>query len=213
VLPSGHVIEVDRSGLVGGYLGQTALKTKECIENARGGILFIDEAYSLFSDTSHGDMYGREAVNTILKYMEDYRDEIVIIFSGYQEPMDKLMNSSPGLLSRFSKTLLFQNFSDRELSEICKDICKNDGYEISDAAHQKLISQLLERRKQDPDFANARTARNFIEQSFKNHAKRVVKLNPRELMNRTVLDTIEVEDVSELPPLMSNQTKRVGFKF
>ena len=212
VLPSGHVIEVDRSGLVGGYLGQTALKTKECIEDARGGILFVDEAYSLFSDSISGDMYGREAVNTILKYMEDYRDEVVIIFAGYQEPMEKLMNSSPGLLSRFGKTLLFQNFTDEELSDICRDICKNDGYEITDAAHQKLISQLLERRKEDSDFANARTARNLIEQAFKNHAKRVALLNPRELMNRAVLDTIEDADIQELPPLSSINSRRIGFE-
>ncbi|MDX1956963.1 MAG: AAA family ATPase [Leptospiraceae bacterium] len=212
VLPSGHLIEVDRSGLVGGYLGQTALKTKECIEDARGGILFIDEAYSLFSDTNDGDMYGREAVNTILKYMEDFRDEMVIIFSGYQEPMEKLMNSSPGLASRFSKSLLFQNFSDEELSGICIDICKNDGYEITDAAHEKLLSELLERKKNDPDFANARTARNLIEQVFKNHAKRIVNLSPRELLNRSVLDTIELEDIISLPQIVYNQKKVVGFK-
>lgn len=212
VLPSGHVIEVDRSGLVGGYLGQTALKTKECIEDARGGILFVDEAYSLFSEYNDGDMYGREAVNTLLKYMEDYRDEVVVIFAGYQEPMDKLMNSSPGLLSRFGKTLFFNNFTEEELRDICKDICKNDGYEITDAAHRKLISQLLERKEKDPDFANARTARNLIEQAFKNHAKRIVLLNPRELMNRAVLNTIEEEDILPLPPLNSFQSKRIGFE-
>ncbi|HMY65612.1 MAG TPA: AAA family ATPase [Leptospiraceae bacterium] len=211
VLPSGHLIEVDRSGLVGGYLGQTALKTKECIEDARGGILFIDEAYSLFSESHSGDMYGREAVNTILKYMEDYRDEVVIIFAGYQEPMNKLMNSSPGLLSRFSKTLLFNNFSDEELSDICKDICANDGYDITESAHKKLVSQLLERRKTDPDFANARTARNLIEQAFKNHAQRIIQLNPRDLMNRAVLNTIEEADIHGLPPLSSLNMRKIGF--
>ena len=212
VLPSGHVIEVDRSGLVGGYLGQTALKTKECIENARGGILFIDEAYALFDDSHSGDMYGREAVNTLLKYMEDYRDEVVIIFAGYQDPMEKLMNSNPGLLSRFSKNLLFQNFTDEELSHICRDICKNDNYEISEAAHKKLISHLLERKEKDSDFANARTARNLLEQAFKNHATRIARLNPNDLINRTVLDTIEEVDIQELPPLSNTIVKRVGFE-
>ena len=212
VLPSGHVIEVDRSGLVGGYLGQTALKTKECIENARGGILFVDEAYALFDDSHSGDMYGREAVNTLLKYMEDYRDEVVIIFAGYQEPMEKLMNSNPGLLSRFSKNLLFQNFTDEELSHICLDICKNDNYEISEAAHRKLISHLLERKEKDSEFANARTARNLLEQAFKNHATRVARLNPNDLINRAVLDTIEEEDIQELPPLSNTIVKRVGFE-
>lgn len=212
VLPSGHLIEVDRSGLVGGYLGQTAIKTRECIEDARGGILFIDEAYSLFSDSSSGDMYGSEAVSTILKYMEDYRDEVVVILAGYQEPMEKLINSNPGLISRFSKTLLFNNFSDNELSEICKDICKNDGYEISDSAHQKLVSQLLECKKQDTDFANARTARNLLEQAFKNHAKRVSLLSPRDLMSRAVLNTIEEVDIHALSTFSSAKIKRVGFE-
>ncbi len=212
VLPSGHVIEVDRSGLVGGYLGQTALKTKECIENARGGILFIDEAYALFNESNSGDMYGREAVNTLLKYMEDYRDEVVIIFAGYQEPMEKMMNSNPGLLSRFSKNLLFQNFTDEELSHICRDICKNDNYEISEAAHKKLVSHLLERKEKDSDFANARTARNLLEQAFKNHATRVARLSAEELINRAILDTIEEVDIQELPPLQSNQARRVGFE-
>ncbi len=212
VLPSGHVVEVDRSGLVGGYLGQTALKTKECIENARGGILFVDEAYALFNDSHSGDMYGREAVNTILKYMEDYRDEVVVIFAGYQEPMNKLMNSSPGLLSRFGRTLMFNNFTDEELSFICKDICKNDGYEITEAAHRKLVSQLLERRKQDPDFANARTARNLIEQAFKNQAKRLVQLDPHDLINPRVLDTIEEADIQDLLPLSSVNIRTIGFE-
>ncbi|MBK8394030.1 MAG: AAA family ATPase [Leptospiraceae bacterium] len=212
VLPNGHVIEVDRSGLVGGYLGQTALKTKECIESARGGILFIDEAYSLFSESHSGDMYGREAVNTLLKYMEDYRDELVIIFAGYQEPMEKLMNSNPGLLSRFSKNLLFQNFTNEELSDICRDICKNDGYEITDSAHKKLVSHLMERKEKDTDFANARTARNLLEQAFKNHATRLAKLTPEELINRVVLDTIEETDIQELPPLSNGQTRRIGFE-
>lgn len=211
VLPSGHVIEVDRSGLIGGYLGQTALKTKECIESARGGILFVDEAYSLFDESHSGDMYGREAVNTILKYMEDYRDEVVVIFAGYKEQMDKLMNSSPGLLSRFSKTLLFKNFTDDELSDICRDICKNDGYEIAESAHRIIIAQLMELKQKDPDFANARTARNLLEQAFKNQASRIVNLDPRELMNRRVLDTIEDVDIHELPPFGSDKARKVGF--
>jgi DNA polymerase III delta prime subunit len=193
-------------------LGQTALKTKECIENARGGILFVDEAYALFDESHSGDMYGREAVNTLLKYMEDYRDEVVIIFAGYQEPMEKLMNSNPGLLSRFSKNLLFENFTDEELSHICRDICKNDNYEISETAHKKLISLLLERKEKDSEFANARTARNLLEQAFKNHATRVARLNPNELINRAVLDTIEAEDIQELPTLSNAIVKRIGFE-
>ena len=122
------------------------------------------------------------------------------------------MNSSPGLLSRFSKTLLFNNFTDEELSDIIRDICKNDGYEITEAAHRKLVSQLMERKEKDSDFANARTARSILEQAFKNHAKRIIQLNPRELMNRAVLDTIETEDIHELPPLTSTQTRRIGFE-
>ncbi|HMV44812.1 MAG TPA: AAA family ATPase, partial [Leptospiraceae bacterium] len=213
VLPSGHLVEVDRSGLIGGYLGQTAIKTKDCIEDARGGILFVDEAYSLFTEASSEDMYAREAVNTLLKYMEDYRDELVVIFAGYQEPMDKLMASSPGLLGRFSKTLVFPNFTDEELSGICYDICKNDGYELSEAAHNKLISQLLERKEKDSEFANARTVRNILEQAFKNQAQRIISLSPRDLMNRKTLDTIEESDIGNFTLSNFNQVKRVGFSF
>ena len=144
--------------------------------------------------------------------MEDYRDELVIIFAGYQEPMEKLMNSNPGLLSRFSKNLLFQNFTNEELSDICRDICKNDGYEITDSAHKKLVSHLMERKEKDTDFANARTARNLLEQAFKNHATRLAKLTPEELINRVVLDTIEETDIQELPPLSNGQTRRIGFE-
>ncbi|HNO25316.1 MAG TPA: hypothetical protein PKK94_20220, partial [Leptospiraceae bacterium] len=115
------------------------------------------------------------------------------------------------LLSRFSKTLLFNNFSDEELSDICKDICANDGYDITESAHKKLVSQLLERRKTDPDFANARTARNLIEQAFKNHAQRIIQLNPRDLMNRAVLNTIEEADIHGLPPLSSLNMRKIGF--
>ncbi len=211
VLPGGHVVEVDRSGLIGGYLGQTAIKTKECIEDARGGILFIDEAYSLFNNSGSGDMYGHESVDTILKYMEDYRDELVVIMAGYQEPMEQLMNSSPGLRSRFSTTLVFNDFTDDELSDICRDICKNDGYRLSDDAHKKLITQLLDRRSKDASFANARTARNLIEQAFKNQAKRIAQLNPRDLMNRNVLDTIEEQDIQEPLALSSARIRRIGF--
>ena len=122
------------------------------------------------------------------------------------------MNSSPGLLSRFSKTLLFNNFTDEELSDIIRDICKNDGYEITEAAHRKLVSQLMERKEKDSDFANARTARSILEQAFKNHAKRIIQLNPRELMNRVVLNTIEEVDIQDLPSSNNSKIRSVGFE-
>ena len=121
LLSKGHLIETDRSGLVGGYVGQTAIKTRDVVDQAMGGILFIDEAYSLAS-TSEND-YGKEAINTILKSMEDNRDDLIVIVAGYPELMDRFLHSNPGLESRFNKFIYFDDYNAEELYDIFKLMC------------------------------------------------------------------------------------------
>jgi AAA+ superfamily predicted ATPase len=130
VLSQGHLIEVDRSGLVAGYVGQTAIKTTEVIQRALGGILFIDEAYSLTENGSEND-YGKEAIDTLLKAMEDNRDDLIVIVAGYPEPMGKFLKSNPGLESRFNTFIHFDDYTSNELYSIFVGLCKKYNYKIS----------------------------------------------------------------------------------
>ena len=135
-LPEGHLVETDRSGLVGGYLGQTALKTAEIIKKALGGVLFVDEAYALAREGKgyEGDSYGTEAIDTLLKAMEDNRDQLIVIVAGYREPMQKFLESNPGLRSRFTRYIDFPDYSAGELMDIFERMVVKDGYQLSDAA-------------------------------------------------------------------------------
>lgn len=125
VLSKGHLVEVDRSGLVGGYVGQTAIKTKEAIEKAMGGILFIDEAYTLTHGKGEND-FGQEAVDTILKAMEDYRDDFIVIVAGYTDLMKEFINSNPGLKSRFNQYINFKDYKSNELRDIFYSLCQKN---------------------------------------------------------------------------------------
>lgn len=194
VLSGGQMIEVDRSSLVAGYVGQTALKTSEIIQKALGGILFIDEAYSL---TNKGENdFGDEAIETILKAMEDNRDNLVVIVAGYQDLMNDFINSNPGLKSRFNKYLNFEDYDAIQLYHIFITFCKKDGYDISDSAIEVLknyFSNLYEHR--DQNFANARDVRNSFEKILSIQANRLSQLT-----NPLVKDlkTIQLEDVNSL---------------
>lgn len=178
IIKKGEITEVDRSGLVGGYLGQTALKTKEVINKALGGVLFIDEAYSLTFDDR--DMYGKEAVDTLLKAMEDNRDNLIVIVAGYPELMKKFINSNPGLESRFNKYIHFEDYSPRELLEIFLGICQKNSYRITKEAKEKAFAEIQKiHAARDANFANARTVRNLFEKTIVNQASRLYSLpNP-----------------------------------
>ena len=154
VLKKGQLIEVDRSDLVAGYVGQTALKTQEKIKEAMGGILFIDEAYTLAKE---GNDFGQEAIDTILKSMEDNRDEFIVIVAGYDEPMQKFINSNPGLKSRFNKYFHFPDYSSDELIDIFKMMIRQYDYTITDDAMEAVITKIEEMEsKKGNNFANAR---------------------------------------------------------
>jgi AAA+ superfamily predicted ATPase len=174
-LSKGHFIEVDRSNLVGGYLGQTAIKTKRVLENALGGILFIDEAYSL-SPEGGNDPFGGEAIETIIKYMEDNRDDLIIIVAGYPDEMRQFLDSNPGMKSRFSRQLSFPDYSTDELSSIFLKFMQDSEYKPVDdlVDHLRAVFSEMIYRK-DKRFGNARSARTLFENSIINHSKRISK--------------------------------------
>jgi len=177
VLPKGHLIETDRSGLVAEYVGQTAVKTQAVIQRAMGGILFIDEAYSL-TPQKRGNDFGQEAVDTLLKAMEDYRDNFIVVVAGYPDLMKNFLKSNPGLQSRFNTFINFENYAPTELLNIFLLFCKQNDYVISrDAANALLkIFESIHARADD-SFANGRTVRNIFEKTIQNQANRLAKNN------------------------------------
>ena len=161
ILSKGQLVEVDRSGLVAGYVGQTALKTQKVIEKAMGGVLFIDEAYAL-NGKSEND-FGQEAIDTILKAMEDHRDDLVVIVAGYTELMDKFIHSNPGLESRFNRFLLFEDYSPDEMLAIFRMQCKKGCYQLAEGT-EELVRDYINEENGDPEtFGNARGVRNCFE--------------------------------------------------
>ena len=176
VLSKGQLVEVDRSGLVAGYVGQTALKTKEVINSALGGVLFIDEAYALSAGGEND--FGREAIETILKAMEDHRDELVVIVAGYDEPMEKFLSSNPGLESRFNKYFHFPDYNGEQLLAIFKSQCKKNSYILSDDAEKaamEMFTALYENR--DDNFGNGRDVRNCFEDMIVRQSNRVAMMD------------------------------------
>lgn len=193
VLSKGHLVEVDRSGLVGGFVGQTAIKVQEVIESALGGVLFIDEAYALTRSSSDND-YGYEAVDILVKAMEDHRDDLVVVVAGYTEPMSDFIQSNPGLKSRFNKFIIFNDYSPKELVHVFNKFCKKAGYRASVDALRYVEEYFEKRCGENPkDFGNAREARNLFEQAMMRQANRIVLIsNP----GVQALTLIKREDVS-----------------
>lgn len=191
VLPQGQLVEVDRSGLVAGYIGQTALKTQEVIQKAMGGVLFVDEAYALAQGDSGND-FGQEAIDTILKAMEDHRDELVVIVAGYQGPMSRFLASNPGLESRFNKYFYFDDYTGPQLDSIFESFCKKNGYEPDErlkAYTPGYFQALYDAR--DFNFGNAREVRNLFEHLVAIQSNRVAGL---EAPSREDLMTVTMED-------------------
>jgi SpoVK/Ycf46/Vps4 family AAA+-type ATPase len=198
-LPGGQLVETDRSGLVAGYLGQTAIKTSDVVKKALGGVLFIDEAYALAGSehsTSDTDSYGEEAIDTLLKAMEDNRDRLVVIVAGYTAPMQHFLVSNPGLQSRFTRFIDFPDYSPNELLKIFSDLTSRQGYRLADDALQRasdLLEQAYQRRGER--FGNARLVRTMFERA-------TVRLSDRLAQDaditREELTTLHAEDI-ELP--------------
>lgn len=208
ILSKGHLVEVDRGELVAGYVGQTAIKTKEKLDEAKGGVLFIDEAYSLAS-TSNND-FGSEAVETILKAMEDNREDLVIIVAGYPKLMKNFINSNPGLKSRFNKYIAFPDYTCEELKQIFLSFCSKNDYIINKDA-EKLVDEYLIQlyNNKTENFANARDVRNYFEKIIINQANRLVNTNN---INSDDMKIITKSDVSTIKFKVPNSNKNIGFK-
>jgi SpoVK/Ycf46/Vps4 family AAA+-type ATPase len=175
ILRRGHLLETDRAGLVAGFVGQTAIKTTEVIQSAINGVLFIDEAYTLTE--RGGNDFGQEAVDTLLKLMEDNRDRLVVIVAGYTEKIAAFLDSNPGLRSRFSKTVHFPDYTVEELGEIMSDIAGNNRIEFTAEAYDAVRRIILERVAENSSgFGNARGVRNMFEALLGAQANRIVRL-------------------------------------
>ncbi len=173
ILSKGQLVEVDRGGLVAGYVGQTALKTQKVIEKAMGGVLFIDEAYAL-NGKSEND-FGQEAIDTILKAMEDHRDDLVVIVAGYTELMDRFIHSNPGLESRFNRFLMFEDYTPEQMVAIFKMQCKKGCYVLAQGT-EELVRDFIAEESADDSFGNARGVRNLFEHILVAQNNRLAKM-------------------------------------
>lgn len=194
VLSKGQLVEVDRSGLVAGFVGQTAIKTSDVVNSALGGILFIDEAYSLAPDIGSGNDFGREAIETLLKLMEDNRSDLIVIVAGYSEPMERFITSNPGLESRFNRYFLFEDYNSGELYAIFDSMCKKSEYMLTDDAREFAVGHFREiYDSREENFGNARHVRNFFENIVAVHSDRVSALegHTREDLTTVILDDLE----------------------
>lgn len=176
ILSKGHFIEVSRTDLIAGYQGQTALKVKKVVEQAKGGILFIDEAYSI-TENEHSDSYGRECLTELTKALEDYRNDLVVIVAGYTEPMQKFFDSNPGLKSRFNTFIEFDDYDIEELLQIFYQMCNSNDYIVNQEAKEK-IKLLIEENivNRESNFSNGRFVRNIYEDIILRQAQRVIKI-------------------------------------
>ncbi len=201
VLSKGQLVEVDRSGLVAGFVGQTALKTQEVIEKAKGGVLFIDEAYALTNQESPND-FGKEAIEVLLKGMEDHRKDLIVIVAGYTELMGDFIHSNPGLESRFNKYFYFEDYDGPQLAEIFRSMCRKNGYaldEATDKAAAEAFRIMYEQR--DENFGNARDVRNIFESAVSRQANRLAAMEhpDKDALMALTIDDLDLKDDEEQP--------------
>jgi probable Rubsico expression protein CbbX len=187
----GHLVAVTRDDLVGQYIGHTAPKTREVLKKAMGGVLFIDEAYYLYRPENERD-YGQESIEILLQVMENQRDDLVVILAGYKDRMDTFFRSNPGLSSRIAHHIDFPDYSAQELLSISDLMLTQMQYRVSPSAREAL-SEYIERRMQQPHFANARSIRNALDRARLRQANRLFALS--ESVDREQLMTIEADDI------------------
>lgn len=207
ILERGHMVETDRQGLVAGFVGQTAIKTAERVDEALGGVLFIDEAYALSNFNGLQGDFGNEAIQTLLKRMEDQRGEFFVFVAGYPDNMDTFLKANPGLSSRFDKTLRFDDYSSVQLHKIALKMIRDEGYKIHGKADQLLQDFLHELHLvRDKYFGNARTVRKIVFELIKNQNLRVKTIDP-DLRKKSDLQGINTEDVRLVQQHYADDTK------
>jgi type VII secretion ATPase EccA len=192
------LIETNRAGLVAGYVGQTAIKTQEVINSALGGVLFIDEAYSLANDSKNG--FGQEAIDTLLSAMENSRNELVVIVAGYEEQMKRFINSNPGLASRFNRYLRFDDYTPNELMSIFSLLCEENDYALHADAEKRIeryIGELYQQRTEE-GFGNGRAVRNLFEKIIAQQAERIITLKAVDDATLVELTLSDVENALQL---------------
>ncbi|TFF04182.1 AAA family ATPase [Cellulosimicrobium funkei] len=197
LLEKGHLVEVDRSELVAGYLGQTAVKTSEVVTTALGGVLFVDEAYGLAED-----QYGAEAINTLVKDMEDHRDELVVIVAGYPGPMADFLATNPGLESRFSTTITFEDYADAELRDIFASMASRADFEPTPEALD-VFARLAAAQPRTEGFGNARWARNVLDAAIARHAWRLKDVAAPTIDELRLLLPVDLVDGEGAPALLA----------
>ena len=214
ILERGHMVETDRQGLVAGYIGQTAIKTTEKIDEAMGGVLFIDEAYALSSGTaSSGSDYGNEVIQTILKRMEDNRGEFFVFAAGYPSNMETFLKANPGLQSRFDKMLKFDDYSPAELDLIAVKMLRDKGYHMDGEAHAHLRDHLhFLHQYRDRFFGNARMVRNIIDQVIRNQNLRLSGLEKKDRIKPDVIVLADVQEFSNSTDQFVFNRKSIGFR-
>jgi AAA+ superfamily predicted ATPase len=213
VIKRGHLVECDRSSLVAGFTGQTAIQTGEKVEESLGGVMFVDEAYAL--NQGHEDQFGKEAVNTLLKRMEDLRDEFIVIAAGYPENMNEFLDSNPGLRSRFEHTFHFEDYNGEELFKISMSMLLKENLFPTPEADEKLRHFFIElhENKNEKYFGNARDARKIIQQAIRNQHLRMAALLP-EQRTEEMMERPEWVDLSDLPKIEKDEKHftPIGFK-
>ncbi|WP_433333541.1 AAA family ATPase [Spirillospora sp. CA-294931] len=213
VLSSGHLVEASRAHLVGEYIGQTAPRTRRLVERALGGVLFIDEAYTLTQSPLKSD-YGHEAIAELVKLMEDHRDDLVVVVAGYEREMAEFLAANPGLDSRFPKQLHFPDYSDDELVAVFEQLAADDGFQLTPGTTE-LLRTMLRRTPRGPSFGNGRLMRNVLDVAVANQAQRMAVASrglkvaglPAEDPSREELVTLSADD---LPPLTEDPEELIG---
>ena len=191
-IKKGHLLTVTRDDLVGQYIGHTAPKTKEVLKKAMGGVLFIDEAYYLYKPDNERD-YGSEAIEILLQVMENQRDDLVVILAGYKEPMDKFYESNPGLSSRIANHIDFPDYTTDELLQIAKIMLDEQQYQLTPQA-EIALGQYIEKRKEKPLFANARSVKNALDRARMRQANRIFDSRGQVLTKKELVN-LEAEDI------------------
>lgn len=201
LLPSRRVHEVDRSALVAGYVGQTALKVQDAVDRAKGGVLFIDEAYSLSADSGAG--FGDEAISTLVKAMEDNRENLAVIVAGYKEPMKQFIESNQGLKSRFQNYIHFSDYTAHELVEIFEELCRSHKMQMDEIVRNNLVLHIEEAKPQG-ELGNARYVRNLFEKMYLNMSHRAAEDGNIDLHEVVKFDSADI-------PRVESKKQRIGF--